>query len=337
MSRCICPRAHDGDKAVPDTLLEVKNLRTYFSTQEGVVKAVDGVSFDLEEGESLGIVGESGSGKSTVAQSLLRLIPQPPGKVAADEILFQGKDLLRASDREMGDIRGRRISMVFQDPMTCLNPVLTIGEQINEGLQRHLGMGKEGARRRSVELLRMVGIPDASHRVKDYAHQFSGGMRQRIMIAMALSCNPKLLLADEPTTALDVTIQAQILHLIKKLSSEMGTAVILITHNFGVVAAHAQRVIVMYCGRIVESAPTRELFSTPSHPYTRGLLNCIPRLDGRKGAKLTPIEGLPADLTDLPSGCSFAPRCDCVQALCLDDRPPLARISNRHYAACWQV
>src|SRR5688500_1730189 len=278
------------------TLLRIKDLKTHFYTEEGVVKAVDGVSYELEEGETLGLVGESGCGKSVSAMSILRLIPNPPGKVVGGEIIFDGQDLLKADEDEIRHIRGNRIAMVFQEPMTSLNPVLTIGRQITEAIELHLKYDKEKSKKRAVELLEMVGIPEAAGRLNDYPHQFSGGMRQRVMIAMALSCNPKLLLADEPTTALDVTIQAQILETIKELCTRLGTAVMLITHNLGLVARYTDRVIVMYAGRIVEEASVYELFANPQHPYTIGLLRSMPRLDEARKERLIPIEGMPPDL-----------------------------------------
>jgi len=318
------------------TLLRVKDLRTHFFTEEGVVRAVDGVSYDLEEGETLGLVGESGCGKSVSALSLLRLIPNPPGKIVGGEVWFDGQDILKADEDEIRHIRGNRIAMVFQEPMTSLNPVLTIGRQITEALELHLKMDKHASSRRAAELLEMVGIPEAAARLNDYPHQFSGGMRQRVMIAMALSCNPKLLLADEPTTALDVTIQAQILEIMARLSKELGTAVIIITHNLGVVARYADRVNVMYAGRIVETASAKELYSNPRHPYTLGLLRSVPRLDEIRKDKLEPIEGVPPDLVNLPRGCPFYPRCRFHVEKCLEESPPLLMVGERHFSACWE-
>ncbi|GIV95767.1 MAG: ABC transporter ATP-binding protein [Herpetosiphonaceae bacterium] len=315
-------------------LLEVKDLKTYFYTQDGVVRAVDGVSFSVNRGETLGIVGESGSGKSVTSLSIMRLIPSPPGRIVGGEILFDGENLLDLDEDEMRKIRGRRISMIFQDPMTSLNPVLTIGRQMTEPLQLHLNMSASQARKRAIELLSMVGIPSPERRLDDYPHQFSGGMRQRVMIAMAISCNPELLIADEPTTALDVTIQAQILELINRLKNELDTAVIIITHDLGVVAGMADKVQVMYAGRVVEEAPTDELYHNPRMPYTIGLLDSIPRLDEHRGARLTPIRGLPPDLIDLPPICPFSPRCDFVQESCLNVVPPLRRVGPNHRAAC---
>ena len=317
------------------TLLEVRNLKTHFFTYEGVVKAVDGVSYDVQEGETLGLVGESGCGKSVSALSLMRLIPDPPGKIVDGEVIFEGRDILKMDEDEIRHIRGNRIAMIFQEPMTSLNPVLTVGRQLMEALELHMHMDKQAARKRSVELLQMVGIPDSENRIDSYPHQFSGGMRQRVMIAMALSCNPRLLLADEPTTALDVTIQAQVLEVMKRLATEFGTATIIITHNLGVVARYADRVNVMYAGRIIERAPAGELYKNPSHPYTLGLLHSVPRLDEALKAKLDPIEGLPPDLVDLPPGCPFMPRCKFAKEKCAIEYPPLFQVGKEHTAACW--
>jgi oligopeptide transport system ATP-binding protein len=317
-------------------LLEINDLRTYFFTQDGVVKAVDGVSYDLEEGEILGIVGESGCGKSVSALSIMRLVANPPGRIVGGEVLFDGDDVLKLNDSEMRHIRGNRIAMVFQEPMTSLNPVLTIGRQLTETLELHQDMDKNQARDRSVELLRIVGIPDAEQRIKDYPHQFSGGMRQRVMIAMALSCNPRLIIADEPTTALDVTIQAQILELMQNLSKEFGTALIVITHNLGVVARYAHRVNVMYAGKIIETGTSEEIYHQPKHPYTKGLLKSVPRLDEAMKTKLDPIEGMPPDLVSLPQGCSFAPRCKYVYDKCLQETPTLMETKGAHLSACWR-
>ncbi|MDI3341971.1 MAG: ABC transporter ATP-binding protein [Sphaerobacter sp.] len=318
-----------------EPLLEVRNLRTQFFTQDGVVKAVDDVSFHIMPGETLGVVGESGCGKSITAMSIMRLIPTPPGKIVSGEILFEGEDILKMSDEEVRSIRGNKIAMIFQDPMTSLNPVLTINRQISEALELHLGMSKSQARQRSIELLKMVGIPNAEERVDQYPHQFSGGMRQRVMIAMALSCNPRLLIADEPTTALDVTIQAQILDLMRNLQQEHNTALMMITHDLGVVAGMTDRIQVMYAGHIVETAPTEELFANPRHPYTVGLLNSIPRLDAQVKEKLQPIRGLPPDLIDLPDMCPFLPRCDYAREKCEQKNPPLLDVNERHRSACW--
>ena len=301
-----------------------------------MVKAVDGTSYSVEEGETLGLVGESGCGKSVSALSILRLIPSPPGKIVSGEIMFQGQDLLKLDENEMRRIRGNDIAMVFQEPMTSLNPVLTIGRQITESLELHQDLRGRAARERAVELLELVGIPAARGRIDDYPHQFSGGMRQRVMIAMAMSCNPKILLADEPTTALDVTIQAQILEVMARLSREFGTAVIIITHNLGVVARYADRVNVMYAGRVIERAQAGELYANPRHPYTVGLLNSVPRLDEHRQEKLIPIEGLPPDLAHLPGGCSFYPRCDWRTDHCRDEYPAITQVEADHQAACWE-
>ena len=320
---------------VAKKLLEVKDLATYFFTPEGVVKAVDGVSYDLEEGETLALVGESGCGKSVSALSLMRLI-QNPGRTVAGEINFDGKDLLALSDSDMRAVRGNDMAMIFQEPMTSLNPVLTIGKQLTEALQLHLKLEKQAADDRAGELLEMVGIPEGRNRLTDYPHQFSGGMRQRVMIAMALSCNPKMLIADEPTTALDVTIQAQILELVKRLGEEFGTAVLIITHNLGVVARYADRVNVMYAGKIIERGSAEEIYHNPRHPYTIGLLNSVPRLDEAIKAQLEPIEGLPPDLIGLPPGCSFRPRCKFAIDRCATEVPPLTEVAaGGHIAACW--
>ena len=318
-------------------LLEIKNLATYFYTMEGVVKAVDGVSYEIEAGETLGLVGESGCGKSVTALSIMGLIPWPPGRVVSGEVFFNGEDLLKMKGREMRAIRGNDIAMVFQEPMTSLNPVLTIGRQITETMELHLGLDKQGAKERAIELIRMVGIPDAERRMSQYPHQFSGGMRQRVMIAIALSCNPKLLIADEPTTALDVTIQAQILELMKSLSREFGAALMIITHNLGVVARYADRVNVMYAGKIIESGTARDIYGRPKHPYTMGLLHSVPRLDEPRRVKLDPIEGQPPDLINLPAGCSFLPRCRFAVDKCATEIPPLDTVEENHASACWEA
>ena len=316
-------------------LLEVEGLETRFFTQDGVVHAVNGISYYLDEGETLAIVGESGCGKSVSVMSLLRLIPQPPGKITGGEVWFEGKDLLKLTDDEIRQVRGNRIAMIFQDPMTSLNPVLTIGYQISEALILHMGMNKEAARKRSVELLELVGIPRAADRLDDYPHQFSGGMRQRVMIAMGLSCNPQLLIADEPTTALDVTIQAQITDLVTRLRDEVGMAIIWITHDLGVVAGLADRVIVMYAGFIVEESAVKDLYADPRHPYTIGLLGSLPRLDEARGHRLTSIEGLPPDLIDLPQGCPFYIRCKYHIERCATENPKLEPVAPGHKIACW--
>jgi len=316
-------------------LLDVKDLETRFRTREGTVHAVNGVSFALKEGEALGIVGESGCGKSESVLSTLRLIPMPPGKIIDGEVIFQGKDLLKLSAEELRHVRGAQIGMIFQDPMTSLNPVHTIGKQLIEPLQIHLGMDKKQAWDRAVELLEMVRIPNPDDRLKDYPHQFSGGMRQRAMIAMSLSCSPQILIADEPTTALDVTIQAQIVDLIKSLRKELGMAVIWITHDMGVIAGFAERVIVMYAGYIVEEASVKDLYADPQHPYTLGLLKSIPRLDLDEKKRLVSIEGVPPVLFKKPTFCPFASRCTFRVDRCLEENPPLLVVGKKHRAACW--
>ena len=317
------------------SLLQVRDLKTYFYTDAGVVRAVDGVSYDLKEGETLGLVGESGCGKSVSALSILRLIANPPGKIVGGEIFFEGKDLLKISEEEIRNIRGNHIAMIFQEPMTSLNPVLTIGLQIGEALELHRNMNKKEAKEEILRLLRMVGIPDPERRISDYPHQFSGGMRQRVMIAMALSCNPKLLIADEPTTAVDVTIQAQLLEVVKELTSRLGTAVMLITHNLGVVARYVNRMAVMYAGRIVEQGPAAEVYAHPRHPYTIGLLASVPRLDKPRKERLVPIDGQPPNLILLPPGCSFMPRCSYRMEICSKERPELRPVGDGHFTACW--
>lgn len=319
------------------TLLEVKNLKTHFFTMEGVVKAVDGVSYELNEGETLGLVGESGCGKSVSALSVMRLIPDPPGKIIDGEILLDGEDILKIDMEGMRQVRGAKIAMVFQEPMTSLNPVLTVERQITETLQLHMGMSKLESQRESVNLLTRVGIPDPEIRIKQYPHQFSGGMRQRVMIAMALSCNPRLIIADEPTTALDVTIQAQILDLMKSLTTELGVALIVITHNLGVVARYADRVNIMYAGKVIERGEAREIYANPRHPYTVGLLRSVPRLDLPRRAKLDPIEGQPPDLINLPPGCAFRERCRWAIDKCATDTPELVETSDGHLSACFRA
>jgi len=318
-----------------ERVLEVKDLRTYFYTKEGVVKAVDGLSYYVKKGECVGIVGESACGKSVSAMSVLRLIPYPPGIIVGGEIVFKGEDLLQASEERMRDIRGNQIAMVFQEPTTSLNPVLTIGRQISESLELHLEMDKQAARAESIRLLKLVGIPDPEQRIKDHPHQFSGGMQQRIMIAMALSCNPELLIADEPTTSLDVTVQAQLLEIIANLRSEYDTAVIIITHNLGVVARYVDRVNVMYAGNLVETGPTDVIYADPKHPYTLGLLASVPRLDSPRKETLRVIQGLPPNMAQLPKGCSFAPRCDYAMDRCREERPALKEVGQDHYRACF--
>ena len=317
-------------------LLDIKDLTTHFFTENGVVKAVDGISYDVDEGEILGVVGESGCGKSVSALSIMRLVADRPGKIVAGEVVFDGRDLLQLSNADMRSIRGNDIGMIFQEPMTSLNPVLSIGRQLTETLELHLNMSPTRATDRAAELLDMVGIPDSEARLKDYPHQLSGGMRQRVMIAMAISCNPKLLVADEPTTALDVTIQAQILELMQSLAQELGMAMIIITHNLGVVARYAKRVLVMYAGKIIESGGAEAIYGDPRHPYTLGLLGSVPRLDEPMGAQLNPIEGVPPDLIDLPQGCSFADRCQFAIDRCTAETPPLASIDDGHQSACWR-
>jgi oligopeptide transport system ATP-binding protein len=319
---------------VADPLLSVRRLTTRFRTDRGWLAAVDDVSFDVAPGETLAIVGESGSGKSVTALSILRLVPNPPGEIAGGEIVFEGRDLLRLKPREMRAIRGDRIAMIFQEPMNSLNPALTVGLQVAEPMRQHRGLSWAAALEAAKALLQKVQIPDAESRLHTYPHQYSGGMRQRAMIAMALACKPRLIIADEPTTALDVTVQAQILDLLKALTRETGAALILITHDLGVVARYADRVIVMYAGRVVEQAGARALYRAPQHPYTRGLLASVPRLDGVAGERLVPIEGSPPDLAALPAGCAFAPRCRFVDVACRSGRPALRAIDSEHQHAC---
>jgi len=318
-------------------LLDVTGLSVHFASQGQTVRAVDDVSFSLARGETLGIVGESGSGKSVTALSLMRLVPTPPGRIAGGRIIFDGQDVLAMSPPELRDLRGREIAMIFQDPMTSLNPVLTIGRQITEVLEEHLGLAPQAARKRAIELLAMVGIPAAEQRLGQYPHQISGGMRQRIMIAMALACRPRLLLADEPTTALDVTIQAQILDLIRELQEQTGTAVILITHDLGVVAEMAERVLVMYAGHKVEEGSVEEIFDAPTHPYTRGLMAAMPNLSGGQGhrGRLNEIAGVVPALNARPPGCAFAPRCDLATDQCRITAPPIVSVGGTHSVACW--
>jgi oligopeptide transport system ATP-binding protein len=316
-------------------LLEVKNLQTYFFGGEGTVKAVDGVSFDVHEGETLGLVGESGCGKSVSALSILRLIPNPPGEIMSGEIFFEGRDLLKLSDEEIRRVRGNRIAMIFQEPMTSLNPVLTIGRQIAEPMEVHRSMPLKAALEKAKELLGKVQIPDSGTRVGDYPHQFSGGMRQRAMIAMGLGCNPRLIIADEPTTALDATVQAQLLELLKNLTRDFSMALIIITHNLGVVARYADRVNVMYAGRIVEKGSARDIYGNPMHPYTVGLMASVPQLDQDVKKKLVPIRGQPPNLANVPEGCAFRPRCDYAVERCRKERPPLASVGENHERACW--
>jgi peptide/nickel transport system ATP-binding protein len=320
-------------------LLEVEDLKTHFFTRDGVVRAVDGVSFSVSEGETLAVVGESGCGKSVTSLSILRLIASPPGRIVSGRLAFQGQDLLEKSEGEMRALRGNEISMIFQEPMTSLNPVLTVGRQIAEALELHQGLGRKAAMQRAGEMLKLVHIPEPERRLRQYPHELSGGMRQRVMIAMALACSPKLLIADEPTTALDVTIQAQILDLMRELKARTGAAILLITHDLGVVAEMAERVVVMYAGRKVEEAPVEALFARPLHPYTRGLLGSIPRLGETAGARkrLAEIPGMVPSLKEPMPGCSFAPRCPLAQPRCRAEYPPLEEKNPGHFAACWET
>lgn len=324
-----------SEKVLSTPILQVRDLQTQFKTDDGVVKAVDGVSFDLHRGETLGIVGESGSGKSVTNLSIMRLIPSPPGKIVGGQVLFEGKDLLTMSDAEMRQIRGNKISMIFQDPMTSLNPFLRVSTQLIETIRLHQGLNKQEALIKAIEMLGMVGIPRPEKRVIDYPHQFSGGMRQRVMIAMALSCNPEILIADEPTTALDVTIQAQILDIIQRLADEMGTAVIVITHDLGVVAGMCDHMAVMYAGKIVEKASTKKLFADPQHPYTKGLIKSVPRLDQQHQEKLFSIPGQPPNLINLPDCCPFYPRCEHVMDICRTKYPPAVEKDSGRGVNCW--
>ena len=320
---------------MPDFILDVHGLETTFKTPDGTVHAVNGVSFGLKEGETIGVVGESGCGKSVTMLSVMGLIASPPGKITAGKAMFAGQDLIQMSKEELRHVRGAQIAMIFQDPMTSLNPVLTIGRQLEEPLMLHIGMTQKQARERAAELLSMVGIPNAKERLNDYPHQYSGGMRQRVMIAMALSCSPQILIADEPTTALDVTIQAQIVELVKRLRDELGMAIIWITHDLGVVAGLARRVVVMYGGYIIEEAQVNELYVNPTHPYTIGLLGSLPRVDEKEHAKLYSIEGLPPVLYERPKACPFAPRCKWVMERCWKENPVLESIAPEHRVACW--
>ncbi len=318
-----------------EKILEVKNLSTYFKTDEGIVKAVQDVSFDLHKRETLGVVGESGSGKSVTNLSIMRLVPSPPGKIMSGEVSFNGVDLLSVSGKRMQQIRGDEISMIFQDPMTSLNPFLRISTQLIESFTLHQGLNKKEAHEQSIEMLKLVGIPSPEKRVDDYPHQFSGGMRQRVVIAMALSCKPKVLIADEPTTALDVTIQAQILELVKDLSAKLNTATILITHDLGVVAGICERVIVMYAGQIVEKASNTDLFKEPKHPYSRGLLNSIPRLGRKTDERLFSIKGQPPNLINVPDCCPFYPRCNYIMDICKNKNPETFNLGNNRAVKCW--
>jgi len=324
-----------GRRSTP--LLEIRDLHTEFRTGAGTVRAVDGISYAVDPGETVAVVGESGSGKSVGALSILRLIPDPPGRITGGQILFAGRDLLQLSEEEMREIRGGEIGMVFQEPMTSLNPVLTIGRQLTEALEQHRGLERAASHQRAVELLKLVGIAEPIRRLKQYPHQLSGGMRQRVMIAIALACDPKLIIADEPTTALDVTIQAQILELMKELTRRLGVALIIITHNLGVVARYANRVNVMYAGRIVESGNAATIYHRPRHPYTIALLNSVPRLDRPRQARLDPVEGQPPDLTRLDAGCSFRPRCRFAVEACAASRPDLTATGEAgHFSACFR-
>ncbi|MDZ7333001.1 MAG: ABC transporter ATP-binding protein [candidate division KSB1 bacterium] len=316
-------------------LLEIRNLKTYFYTSDGLVKAVDDVSWEVGAGEVIGLVGESGCGKSVTALSILRLIPDPPGKIVGGEIRFQGSNLLSLSLDDMRKIRGNDISMIFQEPMTSLNPVFTIGDQIAEVLELHQKMSKKAAMEKAVEMLKLVGIPSPERRVKEYPHELSGGMKQRAMIAMALACNPKVLIADEPTTALDVTIQAQILDLMLKLKMELNTAIVLITHDLGVIAEMAQKVVVMYAGKVMEQAEVTEIFDRPLNPYTQGLLNSLPKIDTARKQRLNAIPGIVPSLYDLPKGCKFSPRCQYVMEICHQSEPDLKEVNPGHFSRCW--
>jgi oligopeptide transport system ATP-binding protein len=324
-----------GARLVAQRVLEVRGLTTQFKTDDGIIKAVDNVSFYVDEEETLGIVGESGCGKSVTSLSVMRLVPSPPGKIVAGEVIFQGENLLKKSVDDMRKIRGNEIAMIFQEPMTSLNPVYTVGDQIAEAVQLHQKVDRREAMKRAVEMLRLVGIPLPERRVREYPHQLSGGMRQRVMIAMALSCNPKLLIADEPTTALDVTIQAQILELMKELKRQFHAAIMLITHDLGVVAEMTDRVIVMYAGKVVEEAPTLELFREPLHPYTQGLMASIPRMDQEAHSTLHVIEGTVPNLLHLPPGCSFAPRCPHAMDICRQKVPVLTQVGDGRKVSCW--
>jgi peptide/nickel transport system ATP-binding protein/oligopeptide transport system ATP-binding protein len=316
-------------------LLEVRNIKTYFHTQDGIVKAVDGVSYDVNRGETIALVGESGCGKTVSALSILRLVAEPAGKIVSGEIVFNGIDLLKLSDTEMHKMRGAKISIIFQEPQTSLNPVLTIGRQISEALEFHKNMSVHEGMQEAVHLLKLVGIPHPERRIYDYPHQFSGGMRQRVMIAIAISCQPQLIIADEPTTVVDVTIQAQLLELIRNITKDLNTSLILITHNLGIVARYAKRVFVMYAGNIVESGSALDVYHYPCHPYTVGLLASVPRLDEPRKIRLQPIEGQPPDLIFPPAGCAFQERCAYAIPQCQNEKPKLTEITPNHYAACW--
>ncbi|HEY8326719.1 MAG: ABC transporter ATP-binding protein [Ktedonobacterales bacterium] len=318
-----------------ERLLDVQHLQTHFFTRGGVVKSVEDVSFYINEGETLGLVGESGCGKSVTSLSIMRLVESPPGKIVGGKVLFNGDDIVQMEEEDLHKLRGGKIAMIFQDPMTSLNPLFTVGFQIAEAVKTHLRLDDKSANDRAVQMLDLVRIPEARRRMSHYPHEFSGGMRQRVMIAIALSCNPSLLIADEPTTALDVTIQAQVLDLMKGLAQEFNTATLLITHDLGVVAGTCERVAVMYAGRIVETAPTRAVFKSPAHPYTQALLNAVPRADTPRGSKLAAIGGQPPNLVNLPKGCPFAPRCRKAQARCRQELPPLETVGPNQQAACF--
>ncbi len=325
----------EGKYSVDGQLIQVKDLRTSFFTPDGELKAVDGVSFSIEQGKTLGLVGESGCGKSVTALSIMRLVPSPPGRVVGGEVLYRGRDLLRLNGDEMRKVRGNEISMIFQEPMTSLNPVFTIGNQIGEAIRLHQGLSKRETREKTIEMLRLVKIADPESRVDDYPHQLSGGMRQRVMIAMALSCKPSLLIADEPTTALDVTIQAQILELMKELQEKLGMALLLITHDLGVVAEQADEVAIMYAGKIVERAKTKAIFDRPLHPYTVGLLNSLPGVEGEKKKRLEAIPGVVPSPLDLPGGCRFRDRCPKAAGICGEAEPELVEKERDHWVACY--
>ncbi len=319
-----------------ESLLQVEKLKTYFYIHGGVAQAVDGVSFTLQKGETLGLVGESGCGKSVTSLSMMRLVPQPPGKIVSGAIRFEGRDLLSLSEHDMRDVRGNDIAMIFQEPMTSLNPVFTCGSQIDEAVVRHQGLGRAAARKKTVDMLQKVGIPDPARRANEYPHHLSGGMRQRVMIAMALSCTPDILIADEPTTALDVTIQAQILELLTQLQQDFGMAVLMITHDLGIIAEVADRVAVMYAGKIVETGRVEEIFTDPRHPYTRGLLASVPKLNEQK-ERLSVIPGTVPDAVHFPQACRFSPRCPDAEAICREQQPALLQIDGGHAVACWMA
>jgi len=325
----------DNKTMTDEVILQVKGLKTYFHTDEGVVKAVDGITFDLHKGETVGIVGESGSGKSVTNLSIMNLVQTPPGKIEGGEVLFHGEDLLKMDDKTIRDIRGNKISMIFQDPMSSLNPFLRISTQMIETIQLHQGLDKKAARDKAIEMLTLAGIPAAAERIDCYPHQFSGGMRQRVMIAMGLSCNPEILIADEPTSALDVTISAQILELMQDLTKRLGTAVIMITHSLGVVAGMCDTIMVMYAGRVVESGKTIDIFKEPKHPYTQGLIKSVPRLDRKNEDRLFSIQGQPPNVIDLPPCCPFYPRCEKAMDICKKKYPSVAKFENGHCASCW--